>query len=237
MPSPVEPKLQALAALTQRAVELYPKGGAGGTEALTQISHVVSRLSEAAQALRNLHVARNPTETDGAHTKKVAAAAAKFAKDVEAARERVNKIVRDGDVLLEARIKAQTQLVPDAYASEVRAVFRALSQTQQFAFLKACIDEKRGAEFAAIVKAPRALTGLPADVLQHYETAYVQTHAPAELLDKAALKEALNTATVAAQTAGEFAAAYNDPITLAAITKAEAAAAAAAREFDSKVSA
>jgi hypothetical protein len=111
------------------------------------------RLAEAAKALRDLHSTRNPTETDGAHIKRVSTAAQKFAKDIEATRERAQKIAQDGRANLQGRIKAKTQLVQDAYASEVRAVFRGMDSKEQLGLLHSLLEEKRSSEFAAIIMA------------------------------------------------------------------------------------
>lgn len=229
------PKLSALEALAQRILDKMPKGGKGGTEAQINLHSHTARLADAAKALSALHSVRNPTETEGAHIKRVATAAQKMAKEVEAARERVQKTAHDGLSLLQARIAAKTNLKPDAYAAEVRAVFRTLPHTEQVKLLSELIDQARGPEFAAIVKAPRTITGLQEDMRAKFESAYISRHAAEELLDEAAIKEAAEAASVAVETAGLFAAEYNDPAKLAEISKAEAAAAAAAKAFDSTV--
>jgi hypothetical protein len=51
-------------------------------------------------------------------------------------------------------------------------------------------------------------------------------------LDKAAVEETLEALSVAVRTASDVATAYNDPVKLAEIARAEAAAAAAAKKFD-----
>jgi hypothetical protein len=236
MPSPVQPKLQALYAIAKHLLDKFPEGGAGGGQAYLQVYHEAVQLPEGARALDELRAARNPTETDGAHIKRVSAAAQKYAKEIDAMRERVDRIVRKGQAEIEARIKATAQLVPDAYAAELRAVWRGMSSKERADLVSRLIEEKRGAELAAIVKAPGALTGMPDDQRRNYETAYLNKHARPELIDHAALKDALEAATVAAQTAREVADAYNDPAKLAEIAKAEAAAAAAAKKFDATVS-
>src|SRR5262249_14195650 len=136
---------------------------------------------------------------------------------------------------IEASIKNKTQLVPDAYAAELRAVYRGMSSTERTALVARFIDEKRGPELAAIIKAPGSLTGMPDDQRGNYEAAYIAKHAPEELIDQAALNDALETVNVAARTAREVASAYNDPAKLAEIARAEAAAEAAAKKFDAAV--
>jgi len=235
MAHPTDSKINGLTALAARMVKLFPEGGSGGSQAMANMCREVGMLDEAARALRDLHATRNPTETDGAHTKRVATAAQKFAKEIEAARERAAKVARDGLAGIEAQISTKAKLVPDAYAAEVRAMWRGMTSTEQVRLLSELIEQNRGPEFAAIVKAPRTLTGMPEAQRQHYEAAYVEKHAGPELLDRRGVADALEAANVAAGVAAEIASAYNDPGTLRDIARAEAAAAAASKKFDAAV--
>src|ERR1700741_8688 len=181
MAHPIDSKINGLTALSARMAQAFPKGGSGGSEALKALCSEVGALLEGAIALRDLHSTRNPTETDGAHTKRVATDAQRFAKKIEAARERAAKLAKDGLGNIAAQIRAKTQLVPDRYETEMRAQFRLLSSTERLKLLGELIEEKRGAEFAAIVNAPRFLTGMTETLRQHYEAAFVAKHAAAEL--------------------------------------------------------
>ena len=232
---PIEHKLTAIAKTVVHALGHIPEGGSGGSHALTQAYGVLARLGEDGRALVSLNSHRNPMETDGAHTKRVATAAQAFAKAVEATRERARKLIADGRIGIDKQIATKTNLVPDAYAAEVRGVFRGLTHSERLKFLNELLEQGRGPEFAAIIKAPRSLTGITEDLRAKYETAFISKHAAAELLDRDALNDALETVEVVSRTAAEVAQAYNDPAKLAEITKAEEAAAAAAKAFESSV--
>jgi hypothetical protein len=237
MPSHINVLAQrtTLHALWKRGVDRFPQGGAGGAQAYSAVLQELNQLVEGATALENLRAARNPTETDAAHIKRVASAAQKYAKEVEAVFERANKAVSAGLGAIEARIRAKTQLVPDAYAAEVRALYRGMSNAEKVKLLGELLDEKRGPEFAAIIKAPRSLTGMPEAQRQQFEAAFIAKHAAEELIDQQGLREALDTANIAVETARQIATAYDNPSTLAEIARAEAAAAAASKTFDATV--
>jgi hypothetical protein len=228
------PKVRALQALAQHLTERLPSGD--GHDAWRALHGEVTRLASTAEALRNLHATRNPTETDAAHVKRVATAAAKFAKESEAALARANAHLQTGLATIAQRVKAKVRLVPDAYASEIRAAYRAMPEQEKLATLKELVDGNRGPEFAAIIKAPRTLTGLPEAQRKQYEDSFISTHAPEEMRAEEALMDAFEHALTSTRTAGEVARTYSNPAALAEITRAETAAAAAAKAFDITVS-
>src|SRR5712692_10073439 len=152
MASPVESKVRALIALAQRFASKLSSGE--GHAACRQIFAQVSSLTEAAQALHNLRVTRNPTETDGAHQKRVCLAAERLGKETTATMNRIFKIAGDGHADIAARIRAKVKLQPDSYAAEVRAVYRGKSSTEQFKMLNEFVEQNRGPELAALIKAP-----------------------------------------------------------------------------------
>jgi hypothetical protein len=209
MASPVESKVRALIALAQRFASKLPSGE--GHAAWRQIFAQVSSLTEAAQALHNLRVTRNPTETDGANKKRVSIAAERLGKETTATINRIIKITGDGHADIAARIRAKVKLQPDSYASEVRAVYRGLSRTEQIKMLKEFVEQNRGPELAALIKAPVSLTGMSEKLRQRYESAFIARHAPAEVSEDTALEEAFDEAMVSTRAAGEIADAYAEP--------------------------
>lgn len=233
MAASTEPKVRALQALSARMLDRIPSGE--GHAAWRALWAQVNHLSESATALHALHIARNPTENDAAHLKRVATAAAKFAKESEDALDRANRTMHSGVAEIEARIKAKVRLVPDAFATEIRAAYRAMSSQEKTATLTALVAQNRGPEVAAIVKAPSLLTGMPEEQRRNYEAAFISKNAPEEKREQEALMEAFETVLVSTRTAGEVARAYSDPAALAKITAAEFAAAAAAKAFDARV--
>jgi hypothetical protein len=227
-----EPKVRALQALSTRMLDRVPSGA--GHDAWRELWAQVNHLAETATALHNLHVTRNPTENDAAHLKRVATAAAKLKHVADDALDRSNRTRESGLAAIKARIAAKVRLVPDAYAAEIRAAYRAMSSAAQTTMLRELIEQNRGPEVAAIVKAPALLTGMSEQHRAQYEAAFIATNAPEEVTAQEALAFAHETALVSARTASEVAREYSDPAALAKITAAESAAAAAAKVFDAK---
>jgi hypothetical protein len=231
----VDPKVRALRAIADRLTSKLPSGE--GHAAWHQVHAHVVRLADASEALFNLRLTRNPSETDAAHTKRVCLAADRFNKDITVTLNHIIKVSGDGHASIDGRINAKTKLNPDSYAGEVRAVYRGLaSQTEKTKLIGEFIEQNRAAELAAIIKAPTSLTGMIEEHRQRYEAAFIAKHASEELAEKAALEDAFSDAMVSTRTAGELADAYADPVKLAAIVKAEAVAAEAVKAFDAKVS-
>src|SRR5258708_5109779 len=114
---PVATKISALRAIADHLAKRAPAGD--GHDAWRRVFGEVSSLAQAAEALHNLHVTRDPTITDGAHVKRVAAAAQKFDRSVTDGLNRILRIQGEGIDAIQARIRAKTKLQPDAYASEV----------------------------------------------------------------------------------------------------------------------
>src|SRR5438874_12482521 len=90
----VDPKVRALRAIAERLTAKLPSGE--GHVAWHQVHHLVTRLADAAEALHNLRLTRNPSETDAAHTKRVCLAAERFNKDITATLNGIIKITGDG---------------------------------------------------------------------------------------------------------------------------------------------
>jgi hypothetical protein len=232
MPSPVEPRLRGVRnVLDDRIIAKSPSGD--GHREHFEIIGVATDLVERWEALHVLRTTRDPTQTDAAHAKRVQLAVAKFAKDTEAALVRMNKSWANGFENIDARIRAKTKLNPDpAYASEIRHLYRSMSSSERVKLLSELIEGGRGPELAAIISAPKSLTGLPDQQRRQYEAAFISRHAPDEIREQEALQEVFDAALVIEREARGFAAAHSDPRRLEEITRAEAAAAAAQARFD-----
>lgn len=223
------PLLNALNAIAQRLKERH--SAAQGTR--EYIAGSVARLATMSEAMHKAYLTRNPTETEATHTKRTAQQAERLGKDVTASINRVSDVFRGGLAQLESRRNAKLKLIPDAYAAEIRAVYRSMSPQDRTALLRQLVEENRGPELAALTRAHRSLTGISEQHIEQYEAAFVSHNAPEEAAEEAALKEAFDDAMVAMNTAGRIANAYSNPKKLAEILSAEAAAQSAARAFES----
>jgi len=225
--------LRALIHMRDQMIAKTPTGD-GRREHQALIGEV-ERLVDFATALHDLRTTRDPTQTDAAHQKRVLTGAAKFAKDTEAVLDRLNKGWATGILNIEDRIAAKVNLRPDAYAAEVRDLYRRMSPSEKARFFTELVNEGRGPELAAIIKAPKAVTGLPDEQRRNYEAAFISHHAPDEVRERDALQEAFDTALVVHREARGLAASYANPAKLAEIERAENAAVAAQARIDAKV--
>lgn len=230
------PKVRAMIALSERFAAKVP--ATGNNSQWIQMNGQISRLTEGAVALHSLHSLRNPSDTDASHFKRVALAAARFNKEGTATINRLRQIYDIGAADIEHRMNAKLNLRAELrYEGEIRAVYRGMPLEERGKLLLQLIEENRGPEFAAIIKAPTTLTGMSEDHRQRYEDSFASKHAPEELAEAEALAQGFNDALVSTTTAGALAAEYSNPAKLAEITRAEAAAEAAASAFNASVSA
>lgn len=197
-----------------------------------QLQAEVTRLSRAADALDRLNQTRNPLDTPAAHAMKVAKSARTFSQEVTATFNRAVKVWGAAYGDLQARIIDKTNLRPDAFAGEIRAAFRTMSSKQKMDLIQELIEENRGPELAAIVKAPSMLTGISEEQKQSYEKSFVARHASAELDELAKLEETWSAVIAATNVGADFAADLTNPAKLSAIETAAATADAAGEAFN-----
>lgn len=207
-----------------------------GNAAAKQMRAEVKRLQAGAEALLKVQVNRSPLDTPAAHTKKVADMARKFDREVTAAIQRSADAYRNGWNDAQRRIDEKINLKPDAFAQEIRATFRTMSRTNQLQLLGKLVEENRGPELAAIVKAPSILSGISDDERARYEKAIIGRHAPAELDEMARMEKAFEGVGTAVAAAGDFVKAMTDPAELARIENGEAAANEAGASFEQALS-
>lgn len=203
-----------------------------GTTSARQMRAEVNRLKMGADALNKVNANRSPLDTPEAHVKKVAALARKFDREVTAAINRSGATMRDGLNDVDRRLEEKISLKPDAFAAEIRNVFRSLDLKGKHDMMARLVAENRGAELAAIVKAPTSLTGISEADRARYEKNIIATHAPAELEEQAKLNESFESLMAATNAAADLVRSLTDPGELARIENGEAAAAAAGEAFN-----
>lgn len=192
----------------------------------------IERLRQGAKALDEVNARRSPLDTPAAHAMKIAKMARKFDQEVTATINRSGLIFSEGYKDANRRIDEKVNLTPDAFAGEIRATFRTLNAKAQSELVKVLIQQNRGPELAAIVKAPSILTGVTDRQRADYEQAILGVHAPAELEEQELISSAFDTIMIAAKTAGGFAKSLTEPASLAEIERAAAASDAAGAAFD-----
>lgn len=226
MPKFADPNVRAIETMAARMVR-----GMEDHSTARSLQGVVNRLHSGAAALDSVNRNRSPLETESAHAIKVANMARKLDKEVTVSMNRLGEVLRGGMNDAQRRIDEKINLKPDAFASEIRAAFRSLSAKAKGELINQLVEENRGPELAAIVKAPSVLTGISDGQRAQYEEMIISKHAPAELDEQRALQGIFEEGFAATSTAASFAQSLIDPSRLARIEREAAASSAAGEAF------
>ena len=216
--------LQAIAARMTKDLPDHPTARALQSE--------VTRLANGAIALDNLRASRSPLDTVEAHALKVGKAAKKLDQEITAMINRASAHHRAGLADAQRRIDQKVNLVPDAFAQEIRAAFRSMSGKQRAELINQLVAENRAPELAAIVKAPAILSGISEEQRAAYEKMAISRHAGAELDEIANIEEVFSAVLTATDTAANLSKRFSDPVELAKIERADSVAQAAGDAFE-----
>lgn len=221
------PTVNALESLAARMIEPLPDH-----QTAKSIQGAINRLYRGAEALDAVARNRSPLDTPAAHALKVAKLAKRLDSEITSTLNTVGQTWGAGFNDAQRRIDEKVKLIPDPFASEIREVFRGLEPAKKGEFIQRLVNENRGPELAALIKAPTVLTGLGDREREGYEKAIYSRHAAAELDEQTALEEVFHTANVACKSAGEFVKALQDPGQIAQIEHEAAQADAAGDAFN-----
>lgn len=196
----------------------------------------LTRVRMGAEALDRLNATRSPLDTPQAHALKVAKKAKTYHSEVTAALNRAMQTWAQGYGDAQNRMIDKINLRPDAFASEIRAAFRTLNTKEKMNLVRQLVDENRGPELAAIVKAPSVLTGLSDADRDAFEKAIFAKHAAAEMAELEMLEEAMHTFNAAANASAMLVKELTDPAQIAAIERSASEAEAAEASFNQALS-
>jgi len=195
-----------------------------------------NKLLSIVEAIGKMHATPNPIETREAHIKRVSTAAGQLSAKVKEMQASINDITTQGLRSVGERIDQKVTLVPDAYAAEIRQVFRSLKQVEQIKLLGQLAEGNKGSQLAAIVKAPAILSGIDPDLQSTFADLIVHKHAPEEWEEQASLMDAMKTAFIITDVGKNVVAEYSDPAKLAVITRQEEDAVKAQSAFNTTLS-
>ena len=88
-------------------------------------------------------------------------------------RNEVNPLIAGWRASADAERVKKANLVPDAFAGEIRAVFRGMAWPAQLQFMATATDRLDGAAVAAVLNAPLVLSGLTQDQAEQFREAYL----------------------------------------------------------------
>lgn len=192
----------------------------------------VNTLRMRAEALDRVNLNRSPLDTPAAHTVKVAKMARILDKEIVATMNRTGQIFAAGYQDVQRRIDEKVNLVPDAFAGEIRAAFRGLNRKEKGELINRLVNENRGPELAAIVRAPSVLTGITDHERDAYAKALTSRNAAAEVDEASKIEEVYNSTTIAARAATTFIKELTDPGNVARIEHEAGLADSAAADFN-----
>jgi len=193
---------------------------------------VLERLKPAIEQLIQTASDRYPNETPEAHEQRIYKNAEKLRKAREAVNADFDATVGREVSALQAQLDARVNLKPNEFAQEIRATFRNMKSGQQIDFLNELVAENDGPSLAAIIKAPKSLTGLPKDMASNYVEIAYSKHAPEAWDEMRSLMGIVATRLDILRTADDAVAEYADPVRLAEIAKKEETARQAQERFD-----
>lgn len=197
-----------------------------------QLQAEVNRLRQGVAALNSVNTNRSPLDTEAAHALKVAKMARKLDTEITATTNRSAQIWAAGFSDAERRIGEKINLTPDAFASEIRVAFRGLNTNAQGELIRDLVEQNRGPELAAIVKAPSVLTGITDAQREAYGEAIVARHASAELDEQKALEDVFTVVRAATRASASFVKDLTNPRMIEEIERGANAAEAAGSAFD-----
>ena len=221
------PQVSAIEALVERML-----GDRPNHQVAQRLQAEVQRLRDRARQLDDMNISRTPLDTDAAHALKVAKAARKLGEERAAAFDRIVKIWADGRQNLQRQIEDKINLKPDGFAAEIRTAFRSLDAKGKAALLDRLIEENRGPEMAAILKAPAMLSGISDEQRAVYEQAITSKHAGDLVEEQAYLDGVYEAATASERAVADLVKGLTDPHKLAQIEREDTAARNAAAAFD-----
>jgi hypothetical protein len=196
-----------------------------------KILSLIEKMEIQAAALDKTRKARNPVETEAAHSRKVAGVARKLQAEATRVREEVSDIYVAGVAELGNAIDFNSELVQTEHSAEIRAAFRNMTGKQRSDTLNAALQEGNSEIIASVGMVPSILSGVTADVQQRYMDVIRQQKAPDLIAQKEDLAEAYDAADAADKLAGIIFAENYDPGKQSAIDKAERDSAEAATEL------
>lgn len=197
-----------------------------------QLKAEVNRLQTGVAALNAVNMSRSPLDTEAAHALKVAKMARKLDTEITATLNRAAEHWGAGMKDAQRRIDEKISLTPDAFAGEIRNAFRGLTNKAKAELINNLVDQNRGPELAAIVKAPPVLTGISEDQRAAYEKAIVAKHASDELDELANMESVFGVVVAATSASGSFVRDLTNPHRIAEIERGDDAATAAGEAFN-----
>jgi len=140
----------------------------GNTPTKSVLRNTTNAAVSSYDAFLRLTQSNDPTITEGARFKRISEASAKLRSKHS---DQVNEIYRAKAFAKEdvqKRINDKVKLVPDQFAAETRQYYRSLDEAGRHKLLRDLALENNGPALAALVDAPKHLTGIQSEHAGRY---------------------------------------------------------------------
>lgn len=164
-------QLLALRAIAARV----PGGGDADSPTAAKVRAILTRLEKEVSGLLDLMEHPDPMKSSVAIDLLINQEKARLRDLSTRSRSELDALVSGFRASQEAARRAKANLVPDQYAAETRAVFRALDTEQKNTFLAMSLKAKDSATVAALLSVPPVLSGLTAQQSTEYREAFLDT--------------------------------------------------------------
>ena len=150
------------------------------------------RILQAVDGITSMRNHPSSLETPAAHTLKLTRAAKKLSEESNKIRERVNQAyLRYASELAQA-INDRAGIKQDAYASEIRALYRSLNDQKKMEMILDAVNNVDASTFSALMLAPKVLTGISSKLNQDMSKNFYSKAAPDLCQEQNDLQEAMD---------------------------------------------
>lgn len=191
------------------------------------------RILNAVEAIDSMR--RNPSslETPAAHVLKLSKAAAKLQAESANIKHKLLQTYGQYSAELGVNMFDRLGIKENNYASEIRAMYRSLDNTERLKFIQDAVDNRDGATFAAVMLAPSPLTGIPRDMNQKLTDNFLMQAVPEMYQEQKDLQDAIDNVLTSADVAGSISNELQNPDAIRLIEQEVQKAQAAAEQFNS----
>lgn len=169
------------------------------------------KLFNAVDGIASMRSNPNSLETPAAHALKINQSANKLKAESIKTRQKAYDTYVRYSTEIDMAINNMAGIKENNYASEIRAAFRSLPPDERMDFLKTTIDNKDGETFAAIIYAPKILTGVDAELGKRLTESFYSKVAPELYQEREDLKEAMDGVIATIDTTANICNEYNNP--------------------------
>lgn len=168
----------------------------GDSPASAKVTAILTTLEKEAIGIANLAKTEDPMASAAANTMIMNQQKDRLRDLAAKARGELSVIILAAKSSFDAARVQKGRLEPDAFAAEIRSVFRGLSSTEKAQFILSATKALDGHAIAAIVTAPAVLTGLTAEQIAGYREHFLDAISPGSKAERDTAAELQNVCEI-----------------------------------------